>query len=256
MSGTIPSNKNANGEFVMFSSVTKKWGLATLCLLASTLGANAFAASVSATASVTDLRVTLLTLSNNQYLSDASTPFDSGFNAGSVLQSYNFNTSTPTGSSFAAIDNTFDPLPATTAGAIDNGSGNATVLWTFDWTATDTGTATLDVEYLFSAGVFNFAGSNVENALASSSISVLLDGTEIRSEALHYFYNNQNNDSGFQNMLLSFAVVAGQTGTFTVALTSAAMVAPVPLPAGLPLLGSGLLGLLGMARRRRRVGPA
>ena len=47
---------------------------------------NANAATVTATASITDITSSLMSFSNNQYLSDASTPFQNGFDAGSVLQ--------------------------------------------------------------------------------------------------------------------------------------------------------------------------
>lgn len=113
----------------MFSQMLKRSGIALLCLCAGSLGANVYAASVSATASITDINTTLLSLSNNQYLSDASTPFQSGFNASSVLQIYFFNTTASNGdSSFAQIDDTFALLLQMTAGAVNRGFGSASVL--------------------------------------------------------------------------------------------------------------------------------
>lgn len=228
----------------------KKTGLALLCLSVGSIGSNAYAASVTATASITDLHTTLLTLSNDQYLSDASTLLQNGFDASSVLQSYYFNDSDVNGNaSFASIDNTIAPLPQTSAGATGSGLGTATVLWTFDWLATGTGTATLDLEYLYNASVFNYSPG--ETAIASSSLSVILDGTSTRSDTLYSFYNVADSTSGFINKLLNFDVVSGESGTFTVALTSVANVAPVPLPASLSFLLTGLMGMVGFVRRRR-----
>lgn len=207
---------------------------------------SAEAATVSATASITDLSTTLLSLSHDEYLSDASTPLNSGFDASSTLQSYFFNE----GNSFASIDNSFAPLPMTQAGANIDGNGHASVLWTFDWTATGTGTARIDLEYLYNATVLNWQAG--ETGVSRSYVSLLLDGTSNQTDALHFFYNTNDTSGGFANLALNFDVTSGQRGTFTVSVASDAIaVAPVPLPAAAWLLGSGLLGLGGFARRRR-----
>jgi hypothetical protein len=226
-------------------------GLAILSLCAAGLAPGAFAASVSATSQITGVTPTLLTLTNNQFLSDASIPGQSGFNTSSVLTGYNFNSSSGGNTSFAQIDASFAPLPATSAGAVGNGNGSASVLWTFDWEATGTGTAALDFEYLFSATVANWLAG--QTGVASSSISAVIDGTSVQGEALRFFNNTNGNDGGFANLALNFGVTAGQRGTATVTVASVASAAqPVPLPAALPLLGGGLLGLFGLGRRRRR----
>ena len=214
------------------------------------LGSGAvYAATVTATASITDVTAMGLTLSNNSFLSDASTPFQSGFDTGSVLQNYNFSTTSPSGTSLAMIDNSYTPLPQTTAAAITNGSGAATVLWTFDWVADVTGTAMLDVEYLYAATVANLGLG--ESATASSYVSALLDGTAIGDEAFFYFNNEEGDTSGFNTLGLSFGVSTGQTGTFTLAVASNAVaLAAVPVPAAIWLLGSALAGLTGFARRK------
>jgi hypothetical protein len=216
---------------------------------ASLLGATAHATAVSATASFTDMTLSLLTASNHQYLTDASTPFESAFDAGGVLTPFTFNTSTADGVSYAQVDDVFAPLPGTSAAATTDGEGHATVLWSLDWTALDNGTATISLEYLFNATIANlFSG---DRAVARSYASVSLEGTTISNSALYFFDTVQNSVGGFQTLGLSFAVLAGQTGTLTMSLTSDAYVAPVPVPAALPLLGSALLGLFGLARRRR-----
>jgi hypothetical protein len=217
------------------------------CACAGSLPARA--AAVSATASITDITTSMLQLSNDQYLNDASTPFHSGFSTGTVLQSYDFNDSGPNGTSFASIDSTFAPAPGTSAGASGSGSGSATVLWTFDWIASATGTASIDLGYLYSATVLNLLAG--ETGIASSDITLLLDGTSTKSEALNFFNNVNGNTSGFSDLLLTFGVTEGQTGTFTVTAASNALVAPVPLPAGIWLLGSSLLGFAGVLRRRK-----
>ena len=223
-----------------------------LAILAGTALAagSANAASVAATASITGITGSLLSFSNNQYLSDASTPFQSGFDASSVLQNYSFSSSAPNGdTSFAAIDNGFDPMPQTSAGATKNGKGSSTVLWSFDWTATGSGNATLDLEYLYSATVASYGAG--ETAKASSLVSVGLDGTQNQQESLHFFNNQNGNTSGISNLLLNFNVNTGDHGTFTVTTASNAIASltAVPVPAAVWLLASAMAGMIGFRRR-------
>ena len=150
-------------------------GLAALAGLSST----AQAATVTASASVLDLSVSLLTLSNDSFLSDASTPFQSGFDTGTVLQSYFFNNTASNGNtSFADLhDGDAGPgvAPFTMTSAVHDGQAHASVLWSFDWVATATGTASIDLGYAFQALVANLAAG--EAAVARSFVSVMLDGT-------------------------------------------------------------------------------
>ncbi|HET8708589.1 MAG TPA: VPLPA-CTERM sorting domain-containing protein [Pseudomonadales bacterium] len=218
-------------------------------LAAGLLSVNVHAAAVSATASIMDLSGTLLNFSNDQFLSDASIPSQSGFDASTVLQSYYYTASDANGNySYAEIDNTLAPLPQTHAGALRNGKGSATVLWTFDWTATGTGVASVDLQYLYSATVSNLLSG--ETGIASSSISAVLDGTSNKQDVLYYFNNQNGNTSGIADLILNFNVVAGQTGTISV-VTASNAVSAVPVPAAVWLLGSGLLGLGGLAKRRQ-----
>jgi hypothetical protein len=230
-----------------FANAKKYCAIAVLAG-AGLLSANAHAASATASAGIFGIDGgALLTFSNDQYLSDASTPLHSGFNASSVLQNYYFN-DTP---SFASIDNSFAPAPQTSAGATGNGKGSATVLWSFDWLATGTGTATFDAEYLYSATVANLASG--ETGIASASISAVLEGTQNKQDVLYYFNNHNGNTYGDEHLTLNFNVIAGQTGTITLAVASNTLVAPaVPVPTAAWLMGSALLGLGGIARRRSR----
>lgn len=238
----------------VFAKFGKQLTAIALVIGAGAASVDVHAASVSASAAITGISSSLLALSNNQYLSDASTPFQSGFDASSVLQNYYFNNTAANGdTSYAEINDFYAPGPYTQVGAIHSGNGSATVLWTFDYVATGTGTATLDLEYLYNATVANWSAG--ETGIASSSANLLLDGTALKQEQLHYFYDQNANTGGFSNLVLNFGVTAGQTGTFTVALTSSAMAAPaaVPVPAAVWLMGSALAGLGGIARRRLRV---
>lgn len=215
----------------------------------------AHAANVSATASFLDMTLSLLTASNDSYLNDASTLFDSGFSVGSMIDDFSFNTSLADGTtSYAAISSDFAPLPQTTAGAYGNGLGHASVLWTFDWEATETGTASISLDFLSAAILQNLNPG--EQAFVRSYGSVLLDGTSLESSANYFFNTMEGNAGGIETLGLSFAVMAGDTGSFTLALSSDAYAAPVPVPAALPLLGSALLGLGAFVRRRREQAAA
>ena len=191
-----------------------------------------------------------LVLSNDFYFADASTPFESQFDAGSTLPSWTFTTTQGGNTSHAALGPTFGGAePTTEAGAIHSGSGSATVQWSFDWTASGSGAAFIDVDYLYSVTLQGLAGG--ESALASSYISVLRDGTSQRSEALHYLNQAAGNDFDEGHLLLPFDVLAGDWGSFTITLASNALAAPVPEPGTLLLMGAGVVGM-GVVRRRRR----
>ena len=157
----------------MNNSMTRSAGLAALSLIAVSFSANVEAASVTASMGISDIQTTLLTLSNDQFLTDIATPFQSAFDTGTVLQSNFFSSSSGINSSYAEIDGSLAPLAQIHTGAANSGSGTATVLWTFDWLATGTGTATLNLEYLWDTTVANFQAGEV--AIASSSIGSIFE---------------------------------------------------------------------------------
>jgi hypothetical protein len=233
----------------MFNPIAKFIGIAAISI-GGLSSINVHAAAVSATAQIFGIDGgSLLNFSNDQYLTDVSTPYNSGFNASTAIQNYYFNDTVNGNTSFAASDYSFAPAPYTTAGATGNGSGNSTILWSFDWVATGTGTATFDAEYLYSATVANLVSG--ETGIASSSISAILEGTQNKKDLLYYFNNINGNTFGDEHLTLNFDVVAGQTGTISIAVASNTIAAPaVPIPAAAWLMGSALLGLSGIARRR------
>lgn len=236
----------------MFKPLIKHSGAIALLVGVQLLSSHAHAAAVSATAQIFGIDGgSLLTFSNDQYLTDVATPYHSGFNASAAIQNYYFNDTQLNGNaSFAASDYSFAPAPYTTAGAIGSGSGNSTILWSFDWTATGSGTATFDAEYLYSATVANLLNS--ETGMASASISAVLEGTQNKKDLLYYFNNVNGNTFGDEHLTLSLDVVAGQTGTITLAVASNALAAPaVPIPDAAWLMSSALVGLGGVARLRR-----
>lgn len=237
----------------MFNPKTKILG-ATLIASIGLISIDAQAASASATAQIFGIDGgSLLSFSNDQYLTDVSTPYNSGFNASTGVQNYYFNDTQANGNvSFAQSDYSFAPAPYTTAGALGNGSGSSTILWSFDWIATGAGTATFDAEYLYSATVMNWIFG--ETGIASASISAVLEGTQNKKDVLYYFNNQNGNTFGDEHLTLNFDVAAGQTGTISIAVASNALVAPapVPVPAAAWMMGSALLGLAGAARKRQQ----
>jgi hypothetical protein len=247
----------------MFNRIAGTLGTIAAMAALSLTAPHAHAAAVSATASVISIEDTFAYLdftnaATHSFLSDASTPNLSGFDASSVLQSYNFNESNASGSSFAAIDNTFAPMPGTSAGASGSGQGSATVLWSIDWVATGEGTVHLDLGYLYSVTVENLLPGEI--GIGSSLISALLeydpnapalcDACVGSAESFHFFNNQEGNTSGFGTLQLVWEVAAGQTGSLSIVTASNAVAAPVPVPPAVWLLGSALLGLTRVARRR------
>lgn len=228
----------------MFNRLTARMATAFAVAITTLASPSVQATAVTSTAAFTDISLFGITASNHQYFVEATTPFFSDFDF--ALTPLSFNTSTPAGVSFAQIQDIFAPLPGTSAGATTKGEGHATALWTFDWTATSTGTASVNLEYLFDATIFNLLAG--DRAIARSYFSIGLDGTSLFNSALYTFDSVENNVGGFDYLGLSFNVQAGETGSLTMALNSDAYVA-APEPSTLPLLGCALAGLIVFRRR-------
>jgi len=225
----------------------------TIVASSSLLSIEAQAAAASATTTLFSLTDSsgLLTFSNNSYLVEAQTPIHDQFGTGSSPLSFSLNDFPSSASAAADADGTFplDTSAGVNAGLGNSGRGAATAAWYLDWQASATGTVTLDLNYLFSYTVANLLSG--ETGIASSYISVLVDGTQSQADVLR-FYNNINGDnSGITDLFLTFNVTAGQKGSLSITAASNAVAAPVPLPAGLWLLGSGIVGLAGLVRRKR-----
>jgi hypothetical protein len=235
----------------------KTKALMALATLAASIGlaATANATAVQASASITGVNGTLLNLSSsNEYDVIAQTRQQESTQYGTVLPYVSLND--PDGFSFAGVDNTFDPYPGVLAGAHDLGFGASSVVWSVSYTATDTGLATLDLEYLLGLDVFRT--NPADTALGSASINIKRSGVqEAGSQVLSFFSTTSgiatdfSEHHDFDHLLYSFNVAAGETGTFLITLGSQGMTTPVPLPAGIWLLGSGLVGLGARLRRKR-----
>ncbi|HEY4366983.1 MAG TPA: VPLPA-CTERM sorting domain-containing protein [Steroidobacteraceae bacterium] len=222
-------------------------GVASVC--AGLLSISANAASTTATAQLfglTDL-AGVLSFSNDFYVVLASTPEHDEMSSGTTAGSYFLND----GNSFAEANGNDGFGPYTHIGVNNNGSATATVMWSFDWTATADGQAAVSADYLREWTVANLQPG--EQSGVRSSITLSLDGTPFQSEVLDFFANVSGSQSDFSTLSLLFPVLAGEKGSLTVTLTSTgfASAAPVPLPAAIWLLGSSLLGLGGVARRRK-----
>ena len=224
----------------------------TLCavamLAASLFAADAAnAAAVQASAFVSDRTGTLLDFSmTNDYdvIATTTTLEDTRFS--SSLPSVNLSESN--GFAFAQVDNTFDPFPITSAGAHDIGIGTSSVIWSFGYTASGTGTAVLDLSFFTSVDALNVGAGEV--AVGSALINVKRSGVQEAGAQAFFFLTGGGHDGQDSHLLYSFNTTAGDIGEFIVTVASQAQVKPVPVPAAVWLLGSGLLGLRALRRKR------
>ncbi|OAN70839.1 hypothetical protein A8B78_20585 [Jannaschia sp. EhC01] len=116
---------------------------------------------------------------------------------------------------------------------------------------------TVDISIMFSERVSAMSAAMTAN-FGSMTLTALLNGVVVESFT-HSFPlasvvpvgTNPNNFFGFSGIVFD-EVVLSPNGSTTVAMDNLAFtLAPVPLPASLPLLLAGLCGLGLMARRRR-----
>jgi len=226
-------------------------GLVTAAACAGLLSVSAHATSVSATTQVFGLtdNASLLTFSGDTYFVSATTPLHDAFQVGPTPPDVSFNDTVLGGTTFAsatAHDPSLD-LPYTIFGVNNRGSGNATVQWSLDFVASATGNANLSLEYLDSYTLSNLTPG--DSAGVSSSVSLIVDGTTLKSDVLKFFSNVNGNNAGDDFLSLLVPVVAGQHGSLTITVASSGFVNPVPLPAALWLLVSSLLGYGGFFRR-------
>ena len=228
-------------------SFNKKTLCALAMLAASVAVADAQAAAVQASAMITDRTGTLLNFSlTNEYDVIATTKQQEDFRFDTVLPSVFLNDSD--GFSFAGVDNLFDPMPSTTAGAHDLGIGTSSVIWSFGYTATGAGTAVLDLS--FSALVHALNVGAGEKAGGSALINIKRSGVQETGAEAFYFLTGGGHTGQDSHLLYSFNTALGDVGSFIVTVSSQAATSPVPVPAAVWLLCSALTGL-GVLRRKR-----
>src|SRR5262245_14771517 len=200
-------------------------GVASLC--AGLLSISAHATAVSATAAVQGLSDAngLLTFSGDSYFVSATTPVHDSFQFGTnpLTLGLDFND----GNSYASAGprDFISDLPFTTAGVTNKGQASSVLQWSLDWTATGNGIANVALDYLNSATLINSVPG--DQAGVSSLVSLLVDGTQLKSEVFDFFTNANGNAGTFSTLSLMFPVLAGQHGSLTITLGSQAYVNPV-----------------------------
>jgi hypothetical protein len=229
-------------------------GALSLCACLSSLAAHATA--VSATAQVQGLTdaAGLLTFSGDSYFVSATTPLHDSFQFGTdpLTLGLDFNDGNSVAS--ATPSDFILELPYTNAGVTNSGRASSVLQWSMDWVASATGTAQINLDFLSSASIVNYAAG--DQAGVSSLVNLLVDGTQLESEVFDFFLGANNNTFDLDTMSVLLPVLAGQHGSLTVTLASQGYVNPVPLPAAVWLLVSGLAGFGGLVRRRSTVSVA
>ena len=234
----------------MISFKSKTLCAATL-LAASVFAADAAnAAAVQASAFISDRAGTLLDFSlTNDYDVIATTSQQEDTRFSSTLPSVFLSDSN--GFAFAQVDNTFDPFPSVSAGAHDLGMASTSVIWSFGYTATGTGTALLDLSFFATVDSLNVGPG--EKAGGSALINIKRSGVQEAGAEAFFVVTGGGHDGQDSHLYYSFNTALGEMGEFIVTVASQAGVAPVPLPAAVWLLCSGLLGLGALRRKRSAV---
>jgi hypothetical protein len=223
--------------------------LCALAMLAASIAAAdvAQAAAVQASAMITDRTGTLLSFSStNEYDVIATTKQQDDFRFGSVLPSVSL--SDANGFSFAQVDNFWDPMPSTLAGAHDLGLATSSVIWSFDYTATGTGTAVLDLSFSALVDALNIGPG--ETAGGSALINVKRSGVQEAGAEAFYYLTGGGHTGQDAHLLYTFNAGLGDLGSFIITVSSQAVTSPVPVPAAVWLLGSALAGFGAMRRKR------
>ena len=121
-----------------------------------------------------------------------------------------------------------------------------------EFEAGTTGTLTISINYYFTANAQ--AGQGLA-ALAAASVLLDIDGEEL-VDSLAY---NAANGSGYEgdtewlSLSLSYDLAAGQAVDFKILASADAQKAdPVPVPGTFMLLGSGLIGILGIRKKTKK----
>jgi PEP-CTERM motif len=140
----------------------------------------------------------------------------------------------------SAIANTFGTGTLAAVTGTDN-----TTFYSFNF-----GSAPTSNEYLFSSywnGVA--AGLVITNFDSTSTVTTVNGATFLNVSGEGYLQ-----ETGYQEVLGDFTLTASSAGgTENIGFQSTSIVAPTPEPASLALFGTGLLGVVGIARRKFKV---
>lgn len=127
-----------------------------------------------------------------------------------------------------------------TFGFVDLTNASATDDYTINYVLNYTLDSSADIEFVDA------------DAFSNASLSLSQDGVGLFSSATFadaLLGPPSDADSG--NFFFSVLLAPGESVSLTLRATTFGVAEAVPVPAALPLLGSGLIGLFGLARRRR-----